>query len=256
MKRNVLITGASGGIGKEFAIAFAKEGDNLILTGRDERQLKSVADKLREKYSIDVWCIKMDLSQKEVEEKLLEWCKNREIAIDILVNNAGYGYVGKFLEENLQQLEDMAKVNMIALSKLCWLCANEMKKRKKGIIINIASTGAYHPGPYTALYYATKAFVLSLSQALEIELKSEGIRVLTVCPGAVNTGFSKKAGRRDNVFAMSPPTVANKVVKELNGKKNLLVPGLFYKFFVHIPRRIGRCLVCWQQKNMAYHIDK
>ena len=173
-----------------------------------------------------------------------------------MVINAGYGYVGKFLEENLQQIEDMAKVNMIALSKLCWLCANEMKKRKTGIIINIASTGAYHPGPYTALYYATKAFVLSLSQALEIELKSEGIRVLTVWPGAVNTGFSKKAGRRDNAFAMPQRTVANKVVKALKEKKNLLVPGLFYKFFVHIPRRIGRCLVCWQQKNMAYHIDK
>ena len=129
MKRNVLITGASGGIGKEFAIAFAKEGDNLILTGRDERQLKSLADKLQEKYSVDVWCVKMDLSQNEVEEKLLEWCENRKIIIDILVNNAGYGYVGKFLEENLQQIEDMAKVNMIALSKLCWLCANEMKKR-------------------------------------------------------------------------------------------------------------------------------
>ena len=115
----------------------------------------------------------MDLSQNEVEEKLLEWCENRKIIIDILVNNAGYGYVGKFLEENLQQIEDMAKVNMIALSKLCWLCANEMKKRKTGIIINIASTGAYHPGPYTALYYATKASVLSFHEEISAIIKPE-----------------------------------------------------------------------------------
>lgn len=254
--RNVLITGATGGIGREFACAFAKQGDNLILTGRKEEQLKRIANKICEKYCVQVQYIPLDLSQKNAEEQLWMWCEKRRIKVDILVNNAGYGYVGAFLKEQLEEIDCMSKVNMIAMGKLCWLFGNDMKGRKKGAVINVASTGAYHPGPYTALYYATKAFVLSLSEALEVELKPYGIQVLTICPGAVKTGFSKRAGRRENVFAMSPKRVAMDAVEALEHGKNRMISGMFYKIFIHIPRKIGRYLVCWQQKNMAFHIDK
>ena len=123
------------------------------------------------------------------------------------------------------------------------------------MILNVASTGSYHPGPYTAVYYATKAYVLSLSEALSEEFKQYGIIVSAVCPGATKTQFSKRAGRRENKFAMCPEYVAKKAVKGLEKKKRVIVPKFIYKCFIRIPRRIATFFIGRQQKKLRYDID-
>lgn len=254
MDKIVVITGATSGLGKAFLEAYIKQGDIVVAVGRNREKCQQIQKEIGEEYEIQ-FCI-ADLEKEKAETEIYEFVRQKYGRIDILINNAGFGMVEEYLEGNMRMQDAMVKVNIVAVNRLTYLFGNMMKKQKAGIIINIASTGAYHPGPYTAEYYATKAYVASFTEALQVELGKYGIQVISVCPGALATEFSKKAGRKENPFAMSPEKVVNCTLSGIERRKSVIVPGFFYKVFIKIPRNIGKKLVGRQQKNMALNIDK
>ncbi|NME84330.1 SDR family oxidoreductase [Clostridium sp. SM-530-WT-3G] len=243
MKENVLITGATSGIGYELAKIFAENKYNLIISARNKNMMESIKIDFEKKYGINVSIFEKDLSQKNSAAELFNEVKSKNIQVDILINNAGAGYVGEFLKEDLEKDESIMELNMDSLTILTKLFAKEMVKRRSGKILNVASTGAYHPGPYTAVYYATKAYVLSFTEALAVELKPYNIKVSALCPGATKTNFSKNAGKKDNPTAMKPSYVAKKAYKGLMKNKTTIIPGLQYKVFVMLPRKLVTPLI-------------
>ena len=239
MKEYVLITGATSGIGYEFAKIFAKNKYNLILSGRNIQVLQTMKECMEKKYEIKVYIFEKDLSKRGSAEELYKEIKNNNINIDILINNAGFGYVNEFIKEGYDKDDEMMTLNMNSLTILTKLCGREMAERKHGKILNVASTGAYHPGPYTAVYYVSKAYVLSLTEAIAYELKPYNVTVTALCPGATKTNFCKREGKEDNPKAKDPAFVAKKGFNALmKGKKNV-IPGIENKLLVMIPRKIA-----------------
>src|SRR3712207_925442 len=200
--KNVLITGASSGIGYELSKIFACNGYNLILIARNYKVLEKVKKEIIDKFKVKVKIINKDLSVVSSALEVFHELKKEKINVDILVNNAGAGYVGLFNDIDYEKDIDIINLNITTLTVLTKLISGDMIERKSGKILNVASTGAYQPGPYTAVYYATKAYVLSLSEALRIELKNYGVSVSTLCPGSTKTEFSKRAGKEDINVAM------------------------------------------------------
>ncbi|MGL5243984.1 MAG: SDR family NAD(P)-dependent oxidoreductase, partial [Sarcina sp.] len=169
MKKVAVITGATSGIGYEFSILLAKEGFNLLLTGRNETILKKLKIELSKKYMIDIFIFTCDLSIKQSVKDIYNFIEKNSLQIEVLINNAGVGYNGLFEEINWEKEEEIINLNIIAVTYLTKLILKDMKKIKQGKILNVASTGAYQPGPLINIYYATKAYVLSFSQALREE---------------------------------------------------------------------------------------
>lgn len=207
-----LITGASGGIGKELAYLMAQNSHNLILAARSEGKLKEIKTDIQDKYNVDVNTVTIDLSHSGSAEELYN--KTEGFEIDILVNNAGFGDCAAFLDSDLQRQREMMQLNVVTLMELCHLYGNDMKKAGKGKILNIASIAAVCPGPYMSVYYASKSCVLSFSQALAEELKDTGITVTALCPGPVETGFEKAANLENSkMFTYFKPAKAVAVAK-------------------------------------------
>lgn len=247
---NVLITGATSGIGYELTKIFAKNNYNLIIVSRNITLLNSIKEELEKEYKITVHVFESDLSKENSAKELYNEVIKQELKVDILVNNAGAGYVGEFLNEDIERDLSIMQLNMTSLTVLTKLFAKEMIKLGKGKILNVASTGSYHPGPYTAVYYATKAYVLSLTEALNVEFKDYNIKVSALCPGATKTNFSKNAGKDENFAAMSPKFVAENAYKGLMKNKTTIIPGLQYKAFVLLPRKIITPLIGKYQKHL------
>lgn len=250
MKENVLITGATSGIGYELAKIFARNKYNLIIAARNKALLDSMKEEFEKEYGINVSVFEKDLSRKNSAVELFNKVKSENIQVDILINNAGAGYVGEFLDEDLNKDEAIMELNMNSPTILTKLFAKEMAKRRGGNILNVASTGSYHPGPYTAVYYATKAYVLSLTEALAIEFKPYNVNISALCPGATKTNFSKNAGKEDNRAAMKPSYVAEKAYKGLMKNKTTIIPGLQYKVFVMLPRKLITPIIGKYQKSL------
>ena len=250
MKENVLITGATSGIGYELAKIFARNKYNLIIAARNKALLDSMKEEFEKEYGINVSVFEKDLSRKNSAVELFNKVKSENIQVDILINNAGAGYVGEFLDEDLNKDEAIMELNMNSPTILTKLFAKEMAKRRGGKILNVASTGSYHPGPYTAVYYATKAYVLSLTEALAIEFKPYNVNISALCPGATKTNFSKNAGKEDNRAAMKPSYVAEKAYKGLMKNKTTIIPGLQYKVFVMLPRKLITPIIGKYQKSL------
>ncbi|ADO75788.1 SDR family NAD(P)-dependent oxidoreductase [Stigmatella aurantiaca] len=194
MSRKVaLVTGASAGLGEQFAQRFAQDGHDLILVARTTSRLETLAARLEQAHGIKAHVLTADLSRPEAPERLFEDVRARGLTVEYLVNNAGFGSAGPFLEQPLEREAEMVEVNCTSLLKLTHLFARTMRERGSGRILNIASTAGFQPGPYMATYYATKAFVLSFSEALAHELKGTGVTVTCYCPGATHTEFAARA---------------------------------------------------------------
>ena len=235
--KNVLITGATSGIGYELSKIFYKEGYSLILVGRNAQKLEEMKKQfIKEGKNQEIVLICQDLNEVDAAKKIYEKVRQKELEVHILINNAGAGYVGEFLKEDEKQILQHIHLNMTSLTLLTRYFAEEMKKNKEGKILNVASTGSYHPGPYTAVYYATKAYVLSLSEALYEEMKDEGIHVASLCPGATKTNFAASAGRRDTSIAMSANYVAYEAFIGLKKNKKYIVPGLKNRIWIRFPK--------------------
>ena len=192
-EQTVLITGASAGIGLELAKLFARDGYRLVLVARRKVAMEKHAEELRKLGSPAVTVIVKDLALLEAPDQLFTETQKQGVHVDVLVNNAGFGSNGAFVKTNLDDELDMMQLNMVALTHLTKLYLPAMVARRRGRIVNLASRAAFQPGPFMAVYYATKAYVLSFSEALSEELNGTGVTATCICPGATRTEFAKRA---------------------------------------------------------------
>ncbi|MBU0904762.1 MAG: SDR family oxidoreductase [Firmicutes bacterium] len=225
MKKTALITGATSGLGYEFVQLLAKEQYNLIVVARNEEKLLSIKSEFP---LLNVTTIPMDLSKPGSVRKLVEEIQEKELQVDVLINNAGFGLLGKFDELNVEKQLEMIQLNISALTELTHAFLPQMKKQKFGQIMNVASTAAFQPGPMMAVYYATKAYVLSFSEALVEELAGTGVTVTTLCPGATKTNFGSVANvEKTKMFskAMDATTVAALGYNGMKNGKRVVITG-------------------------------
>lgn len=239
-----LITGASSGIGLALAKTFAREKHNLILVARREDKLKALAEELR-KTGVLVEVIPADLGNAEGAEKLFKQVMDKALEVDILVNNAGRGNAGEFVDQSADEMLGTIELNMTSLTLLSRLFLGPMKARGKGHILNIASVAGFMPGPGMALYHATKAFVLSLSEALNAELSGSGISVTASCPGPTESEFH---GHADTLslksfkilHMMSAEQVAKEAYDAMTARKSFIVHGVMNRLMVTSPKLMPR----------------
>jgi short-subunit dehydrogenase len=230
-QKTALITGASGGIGYELAKLFANDHFNLVLVARNEDKLAEFADQLQRQFAISVKTVALDLSAAPAPQFLFDQLKTEGITVDVLVNNAGYGSFGEFANLSLENALGQINLNITALTALTRLFLPAMVERRSGKIMNVASTAGFQPGPLMAVYYATKAYVISLSEALANELKSTGVSVTCFCPGATGTNFASRAGNdKTRLFQQVKPMdvkiVARDGYRGLMKGKTLVISGM------------------------------
>jgi len=232
-----LITGASSGIGEEFARRLASEKMNLILVARRKDRLKNLADELKEKHNVKIVVAPIDLSKEKFMEELKEYVEDREVGL--LINNAGFGYSGEFGDADVEQQTDMIRVNCIAPTILAHHFVQSMKERKKGAIIFLGSLVGYQPTPLTTTYSATKAFNLFMGEGLWYELRKYNIDVLALNPGGTDTEFQQRANTSAGPIPRTVQEVVNTAMNKL-GKRPSVVDGFYNKVLSVIPRFITR----------------
>jgi short-subunit dehydrogenase len=247
MNKTVLITGASSGIGLELARIFAGKSYNLFLVARNEQNLANLATEIKREHQITIHILAKDLSKPNAAQEVFEATKQSNIQIDILINNAGAGLNGRFTENKLQDELDIIQLNIVSLAALSHLYGADMTKRKTGHILNVASTAAFQPGPLMSNYYASKAYVLMLSEGLRSELKDSGVSVTTLCPGPTQTEFFSRAGMGSTFLAKAPhmltaKQVANIAYQAVQHKKGVVVSGILNKIMVFSTRFAPRFL--------------
>jgi hypothetical protein len=242
MKKVALITGASAGLGVEFARQLSARGHRLVLAARRKDRLDTLAKELGNARAVAI-----DLSKKDAAAKLLADVEAAGEQIEVLVNNAGFGLIGAFAELDAKRLRQMIDLNVGTLTDLCRAVAPQMIARKSGGIINVASTAAFQPGPKMAVYFATKAFVLSLTEALHEELKPHGVSVTCLCPGPTRTEFGEVAGFGGNGMfdrvAMESPEVVKAGLEGLDRNHAVVVPGVVNKIGAASTRFAPRSVV-------------
>ena len=230
MGRWALVTGASKGIGESISIDLASRGWNLYLVARSELLLLELQEKLTHEYNVKVAVRPCDLTVRKNRNELIEWVCTQE-SISVLVNNAGFGSTGAFetlsIEREIQQIE----LNIVALVELTHRLLPMIKSQSNGYILNIASTAGFQPGPFMAVYYATKAFVLHFSEALSVELRDSNVSVTAHCPGATESEFANVAGNDKTVLfskmnhVMSREVVAKHAVNAMFNRKVVAIAG-------------------------------
>jgi len=248
LNRTAVITGASSGIGLELAGLMAFDRIDLVLASRNREKLETIRDNLTKKYGIKVKIIQIDLSDEASPEKLFDEVKKSGLQIDYLINNAGFGDYGFFIDSDPDKLSRMIDLNIKTLTRLTRLFAPLMVLQGRGAIMNVASTAAFQPGPLMAVYYATKAYVLSFSQALAKELEGSGVTVTALCPGATDTGFKSAANLEGSkLFAgkriASALDVARYGYKAMLKGKRIAVHGIINSLLVFSVRLMPSSLV-------------
>jgi short-subunit dehydrogenase len=242
-----LVTGGSGGIGLELAKVLARNGFNLVLVARNRDTLEAAAGQLEGKFDVKAHVFAADLTRPDAPEAIFDFLQNENIPIEILINNAGFGLGGEFSETELQRELDMIQVNIGALTHLTKLFLPPMIKRRSGHVLNVASTAAFQPGPLMAVYYATKAYVLSFSEALAEELRNTGVTVTALCPGPTQTDFADTAEVSSsplvNAFGIADAAdVASYGFDAMMHGKRLAIPGIRNKIVAQANRIAPRAL--------------
>src|SRR4051794_33044136 len=230
-----LVTGASAGIGRELAAILAREGHDLVLVARREGELKALGDELQQKYGATSTIAAVDLSQPDAADQGLA-ALGADTTVDVLVNNAGFGGHGAFAGRDRRDDLRMVAVNVVALTDLTKVLLPGMVSRGRGRILNVASTAGFQPGPFMAVYYATKAYVLSLSQALAEETRGTGVTVTCLCPGVTTTEFQQVAGVEDvpltkGALSMTARDVAEAAYSGMARGRLIVTPG--------VPNKVG-----------------
>lgn len=248
MARTALITGASSGIGMEFAGIFAREGYDLVLVARDAEKLAKVREALVAAYNTTITFLPLDLAAAGAPEALVQALLEQGQEIDVLVNNAGIGDYGKFLESDPRRLRDMLRMNVVVPTMLARLLGAGMVERGYGAILNVASVAAFVPGPWMAAYYATKAHLLSLSEALATEFKGTGVTVTALCPGPTATDFVENSHMNASKLVQGKRLASAKYVAEYGYRamkkgKRIALPGLRNKALVFASRILPKSVV-------------
>ena len=241
MRPVTLITGASAGLGAEFARQCSKRGDEVVLVARRRDRLEALAAELGR-----ARVIVADLAAPGAPHKLIEAVEAQGLTVRTLVNNAGFGLTGRFAELSLARQREMIDLNVAALAELTHLVLPAMRERAKGGILNVASTAAFQPGPGFAVYFASKAFVLSFTEALHQELKGSGVHVTALCPGPTRTEFGQVAGVTSaafDKFAADAPSVVAAGLRGLARNKAVVIPGLTNKLSAQSTRLIPRAIM-------------
>ena len=237
----VLITGTTSGLGREFARLFAKNGYNIVAVARNEALLQQQKQELERQFGVEMVYIVKDLSAENSAQEVYDEIKYKGINIDILINNAGFGSFGRYVDVDWQRQKGLASVNMLAVMQLSYLFGKDMDRRGKGKIVNIASIASFQAGPYMAMYYASKAFVRSFSEALHEEMKSSGVSVTAICPGPVATNFERNAHMINSAMftrlrVYTPEVVAAKSYRAIMNNKAVYVVGWSNKLLVFLTR--------------------
>ena len=237
----VLITGTTSGLGREFARLFAKNGYNIVAVARNEALLQQQKQELERHFGVEMVYIVKDLSAENSAQEVYDEIKHKGINIDILINNAGFGSFGRYIDVDWQRQKGLASVNMLAVMQLSYLFGKDMDHRGRGKIVNIASIASFQAGPYMAMYYASKAFVRSFSEALHEEMKSSGVSVTAICPGPVATNFEKNAQMINSAMftrlrVYTPEVVAAKSYRAIMNNKAVYVVGWPNKLLVFLTR--------------------
>lgn len=248
MKKTALITGPSNGIGLELAKVHAQKGDNLVLVARSLDKLEALKKELEAKHSISVHNIGIDLSMADAAQKVFDETQSKGIQIDYLINNAGFGDFGMFAETDWNKEHQMIALNITTLTQFTKLYIKEMVKRGSGKIMNVASTAAFQSGPTMAVYYATKAYVLSFSEAVDNEVRDKGVTVTTLCPGATESGFQSAADMHESRLVKGRKLPTSKEVAEYGYKammqgQTVAIHGLMNWLMANSVRFTPRALV-------------
>ena len=242
MRKVALVTGASAGLGVEFARQLSSRGYSLVLAARRKDRLDELASELGNARAVSI-----DLSKSTAADNLMADLKDNGESVDLLVNNAGFGLIGSFAKLDARRERQMIDLNVGTLNDLCRAVAPEMIEKGSGGIINVASTAAFQPGPKMAVYFATKAFVLSLSEALHEELKPHGVKVSCLCPGPTRTEFGDVAGFGGNgafdSVAMTAKDVVEIGLKGLDANQAVVIPGWINKVMAASTRFAPRFVV-------------
>lgn len=246
---NVLITGGTSGIGYALARIFAANKYNIIIVSSHYENLRITQKKLQEEFPVTITVFEQDLSQIGAAEKLYAKIKAEKIVVDILVNNAGYGLIGPTEQIDLHDDEKMMILNMLSLVELCKLFLPDMYEKHHGKILNVSSTGAFQPGPYTSTYFASKAFVLSYSKAARFEAQKHGVQVCTLCPGTTKTNFFIREGTETPKISMSAEEVAKYTYQQLMKNRAVFIPGFINRAVRVLPTYIKMYGVAKMKKD-------
>ena len=244
-RETVLVTGASSGIGLELARCFAADGCRLILLARNTNALETLAGELRQAHKIETLVLTADLSRPETPVRVFKELQGRGLAVDVVVNNAGFGALGAFADLPLQRQLEMLQVNITALTELTGLFLPGMIQRQRGGILNVGSVAGFEPGPGMAIYHATKAYVLSFTEALAEELAGTKVTITALCPGPTTTNFGNVANflrerRLKKIPKMSSETVAQYGHQAFRKGSVLAIPGLSNHFLIFLIRIVPR----------------
>ena len=238
-----LITGASSGIGQEFARQYAKRGHSLILVARSEDKLQALASELTTQFQVKVHVIAQDLGRNDSAEQLFKKCNALGVEINFLINDAGIGLIGDFETHDLSKIEEMLLLNVLTVTKITYLFLPQLKKNQ-GVLLNVASQVAYEPAPYMAAYGGTKAYVLSFTEALRVELK-DSVKVTALCPGPTYTNFFARADSSPNDINFkfrTPKEVVEAAIAGVDSNTSTVIPGwenqLFSFFTRFLPKNV------------------
>lgn len=243
-----LITGASNGIGLELARIHAAKGDNLVLVARSENRLLEIRSELEKEYKVEVAVIAMDLSKPDAAHDVYNETRKRGLTVDYLINNAGFGDFGMFTDTDWNKEQQMINLNITALTQFTKLYLKDMVARRSGKIMNVASTAAFQSGPTMAVYYATKAYVLSFSEAVDNEVRNMGVTVTTLCPGATESGFQAAAAMEESALVKGRKLPTSREVAEYGYKammkgKTVAIHGVMNWIMANSVRFLPRALV-------------
>ncbi len=247
MSQTALITGASGGIGYELALVLAEHGFDCVLVARSHDRLGELATRLERDHHVKTLVIARDLTRSTAVDEIYEEVTAATLSIDVLVNNAGFTLFGPFVETDWERELEMLQVNIVALTALTKAFVKPMVERKSGRILNLGSTAAFEPGPLMAVYYASKAYVLSFSEALANELRGTGVTVTALCPGPTRTGFQKLGRMEDSRLVQGKigdaRSVAEAGYRGMMAGRTLVIPGFANKLVPWVPRLLPRSVV-------------
>lgn len=254
--QTALVTGASAGIGVDLAECFAKDGYDLILTARSDAALKEVAERLASKHKVKATAIALDLGAQGAGTKLAQAIAGHGLSVDVLVNNAGYGTAGAFAGSDLADQLGMIDLNVRALVELSQIYWPKMLSAKRGGVLSVASTAAFQPGPLMAVYYASKAFVLSFSEALWREAEGTGVHVSCLCPGPTVSKFRERAGTGKTRLSrvgtpMSSESVARMGYRAFQKNRRVMITGTRNKVLA----RLGPFLPRKALLNTVYNLQ-
>lgn len=243
INKTALITGGASGLGYEFAVLLAKDAYHLILIDINSDKLKETKKELEDHYPTQVTTITKDMSKQNSSSELFEEIK--ETPIDVLINNAGFGLYGHFHETNWEREASMLNLHIMATTHLTKLILKGMVERGSGKVLNMSSLAAFQPGPLMSIYYASKAYILSFSEAIANELKGTGVTVTVLCPGQTKTSFQEvvSEGTSENKIGFNiatPDEVAQYGYKAMLKGKSVAIPGTFNKFLSILPRIMPR----------------